>query len=805
MDLRSIGYDIKHSYRALIRRPMFTGAAILCVMLGVSSSVAVFTLVRSELLRPLPFRDPGQLVRVTMISARQPAGAVLTPEFAAWRSESRTLASLGAWNDARVTITGGGVEPAEVRAALVNGQFLDVLGVQPVLGHPFTLVDDQNRRQVVILSHAMWRRDFKSDAQVVGKSVLLNDKPYEIRGVLPQTFQFPGGFQPELLMLGGYSSPSDWSAKVFGQLNVIGRLAPGVSRQQVVAEIDSIQARHAADVPATFGGSLAGRTPQVIGLADHLRGDSIRMPLLFLMAAVALVALIAAIDVTGLLLARMLTRGGELSVRTALGANPSNISTLVLGECVLVVLAGTGLGVLGARFLIEVLPRIGGRQLVAPRTDVYMDMSVLAFALGLGLCITCMCGVTNVLVARKFSRKQLATAAGRPIATGWTGVVRYGLVVAQVAISFVLLTGAALLLRSFENVLNVDVGIRTENVLTVELRLPSSRYNEERLRQFASALVERVRGLPGVEGAAVTNSLPFTPYSMGAFLLTDMSVPGDLPKGAAFVSMSSEYLRIFGMPIIAGQPLPEGREGPESVLVNQTFARTFFPGVDPVGRRIKRGDETLTVAGIVPDVRHAGPEQPAAAEVFFSYDRDPGARLGLAVLAAPSQESERLAGVVRNEIRTLDPALPIGEMRTLDQRRATATGSRRFQLWLVTGFAAFAFVLAALGLYASIAYSVNASRREIAVRMALGANGSLIRYQYVRKGLVVCAIGLAVGAVASLWVGQHIEGLLFGIHTFDPVSGAAAAGVILASGLIASFVPALSASKTDANRMLRFE
>ncbi|MGH9373464.1 MAG: FtsX-like permease family protein [Vicinamibacterales bacterium] len=259
------------------------------------------------------------------------------------------------------------------------------------------------------------------------------------------------------------------------------------------------------------------------------------------------------------------------------------------------------------------------------------------------------------------------------------------------------------------------------------------------------------------------------------------------------------------MPIIAGQLLPESREGPESVLVNQTFARTFFPGVDPVGRRIKRGDEVLTVAGIVPDVRHAGPERPAESEVFFSYDRAPGARLGLAVLAAPSQDSERLAGIVRNEIRALDPVLPVGEMRTLDHRTATVTASRRFQLWLVTGFAAFAFVLAALGLYASIAYTVNASRREIAVRMALGANESLIRNLYVRKGLVVCAIGLAVGAVASLWGGQYIQGLLFGVRPFDPVSGGTAAGVILASGLIASFLPALSASKTDPNKILRFD
>jgi putative ABC transport system permease protein len=844
--MHEIGRDILHSWRALARKPGFAGAAVLCIALGVSSNVAVFTLVRSELLRPLPYRDPGQLVSIAMVSTRQPNGAVLDPEVAAWREESRTLSGLAVWNDARFTMTGGGIEPEDIKAAFVNGAFLDVLGVRPLAGRGLTIADDRSKQPVVMLGYKLWSRVFHGDPDAVGRMVMLTDRPYAIVGVLPESFRFPGSFQPDLLLPGGYSAPPNWSATTFGQLNVIGRLADGVQSQRVATEITAIQARHAGDMPGELLANLSGRTPRIESLADHLTGTRVRTSLLMLLGAVALVVLIAGVNMTGLQLSRTLTRRGELSVRAALGASRANLARLVLTESFVLSIAGAAIGMLGAYVLIAALPVLGGQQiagLVASGTTVRMDGAVIAFALALGLVIACISGATNVMAASRFPLQHPGSGGTRSIVTGWSGTLRYALVAGQVAIAFVLLIGAGLLLRSFANVLLTDTGVRTEHVLTVQVRLPGSRYQPPQLRQFARELIDRLHGLPGVQAATVTNSLPFTGYSLGVFMRTDVAAPDSAPQGVPMIAVSPEFFTTFGIPLVRGRSFAEsegtaaaaGASENVSAIVNETFVKRFLAGaaarttsnaagnaasndpetdvkpsarsvdVEPIGRGIRWGENTATIVGIVADVKHAGPEKPAEPEVFIPYDHSPGNRVDIAIRTSSSQDPLLLAQALRHEIRALDKALPIGEVSTLDHRLADLTASRRFQVWIVGGFATFGLLLAVLGLYASIAYTVNESRADIALRMALGAEQSHVRNAYLRRGLGVCLIGLAIGAIASLWLVRYVESLLFEIKPMDPINGIAAAGILLASGLLATYVPALSAARTDPIKVLRYD
>jgi putative ABC transport system permease protein len=798
--------------RALIRKPAYSCAAVLCIALGVSSNVAVFTLVRSELLRPLPYRDPDQLVSITMASTRQPNGVVLDPEIAAWREESRTLAGLAAWNDARFTMTGGGVEPEDIRAAFVNGEFLDVLGVRPLAGRAFAPADDRTKEPLVLLGHALWMRVFNGDPHVIGRMVQLSDRPYAIVGVLPDTFRFPGSFQPELLLPGGYSAPANWTGHTFGQLTVIGRLADGVTPERVATELAAIQSRHAAEIPGELVSMLANRTPRIESLADHLTGTNVRTSLLMLMGAVAFVVLIAVINVTGLQLARTLTRRGELSVRAALGASRSQLARLVWSESVIITSAGTALGIIAAYALIAALPALSGASLVASGTTVRMDVEVVLFTLALGLMIACVSGATNVIAASRFPMHQPGSGSTRSIVTGWSGTLRYALVAGQVALAFVLLIGAGLLLRSFANVLLADTGIHTAQVLTLQLRLPASRYQPPQLRQFARELIDRLRGLPGVQSATVTNSLPFTGYSLGAFIRTDIAPPDSAPQGVPMIAASPGYFETFGVPIIRGRGFHQSSSSDgDGVIVNETFVKRLFAGVEPIGRSIRWGQNTATIVGVMADVKHAGPEKPADPVIVIPYDQSPGTRVDIAIRTSASTSTSNvpdpllLAQVVRHEIRAIDKALPIGEVMTLDHRLADLTASRRFQLWMVAAFAAFGLMLAVLGLYASIAYTVNESRADIALRMALGAEQAHVRNAYLRRGLGVCLIGLATGAIASLWLVRYVESLLFEIRPFDPLNAVAAAAILLASGLLATYVPARNAMRTDPVTVLRYD
>jgi putative ABC transport system permease protein len=798
----TIARDVIGSFRTLWRQRRFSVAVVLFLGTGMAASLAVYTLVRSELLRPLPYASPERLVSVTQTSTRYPAGVVLAPEYAAWRQESHALSALAAWNDASFTLVGVS-EPEVVLGAKIDGQFLEVLGVGPALGRTFSTVENQNKSRVALVSQLLWTRAFSSDSNWIGRSVQLSDHRYEIVGVLPAGFRFPGPYQPDVLVPGGYNSPPDWSSGAIEQLNVIARLAPSASEEAVVADLDALQQRHAADLPAGVAPLMAGRTTQVVPLATKLTGNA-RSPLLIFMAAVSLVVLIACVNVAALHVVRTVSNYGQLMIRAALGASKASLLRLVLMETAVLSCLGAVVGLAGAALLIKVLPTIGG-QLVAPGTQVRMDATVAGFALALALLGVLVSGLANMLAIARLDVYRIANTPGRSVVRTWAGVLRSGLLVAQVAIAFVLVFGATLLIRSFANVMVTDTGVRTENVITFAVRLPASRYKPAQISEFARELISGLRPLPSVQGVAIANSLPFGSYNLGALFRTKPPVPGDSPQVVPVMAVSPEFFDTLGIPVLAGQRLPDtdGQAG-KIALINTAFLRRFFGAENPIGRNLYWGPkEVLTIVGVVGDIRHVRPEEPPQPEVFVPLAQNPPQTMNVAVRA--SARSESLLAAVRNQVHQLDPEVPVLRVSSLEQRLAGLRGLRRLQLTVLGSFAAFGLVLAAAGLYASIAYAVTQNRREIGIRMALGAQRANVRRLFMRRAFEPIAAGVAAGGIASVWLASYIRALLFGVNATDPLSAAVTVVVLGGIGMLAGYFPAASAARTDPNTTLRYE
>jgi predicted permease len=794
--------DLLVSWRTVWRSPGFAVSAALCLALAIASAVTVFALVRSELLRPLPYSAPDDLVAVTQVSEKYPAGHVLAPEFAAWRAESQTLSALAAWNNATYNITAI-PEPDRVLGAQVSGSFLDMLGVRPAVGRGFTPGEDQAPpAQVALVSHTLWTNRLGSDTSWVGRTVLLNDREYVIAGVLPNGFRFPGPFQPDVLVPGGYSVPPNWAAPTLGQVNVIGRLRPGITGAAVASEVTTIQMAHSGDVPPRMANGLANRSSRVTPLAEHLSGAS-RTPLLFLMGAVMLVALIACVNVAALQLTRTLSRLSELTVRAALGSSKGRLMGLILNETVALAVVGGAIGLLVAAGLIAAWPRVGSR-LVSVGTDVRMDPTVYAFAIGAALVVTLICGAVSALAVWRLDVHQFANAGTRSGGKTLGTTLRSVLVGAQVAMAFVLVFGLALLARSFMQVISIDTGVRSDGVMTLAVRLPESRYKGPATRQFANELLGRLQALPGVEAASVSNSLPFSPYSLGAALRATADTT-EAPQTVPVIAVSPDYFNVLGIPLVSGEMLRHvDADKPQTALVNVTFARRFFGDASPIGKMVWWGTQgPVTIVGVVADVRHVRPEEAPQPEMFVPLAQSPSPALSIAVRT--SGEPEAITGSVRTAVRGLDRELPIFRVSSLERRLGELSSARRLQLGLIAWFAAFGVLLAALGIYASISYHVNRRRREIGLRMALGAQPRQLRNSFLLNGLMVSSAGLVVGVLASVWLERYARSLLFATSPMDPISVAAAVMVVLGLGAGASYLPAAAAARTDPNRTLRYE
>jgi putative ABC transport system permease protein len=810
--------DLKYAVRTFFRNPAFFLFAIAVLALGIGANIAIFTVAYNVLLRPLPYRNANRLVMVWEDASAYgfPQDTPAPGNFASWRAQNNVFEGMAALRGRGFDLTGHG-NPEQFDGVMMTADTFPLLGVKPMLGRNITPEEDNpGANQVVILSHALWMANFGGDPQILGKQVWLNNAQYTIIGVMPPGFVFPD--RTAQLWTPIAFTPEDLAEHGSHYLHVVARLKPGVSLALANADLSIIAKRLQKQFPTSNAKVGAFAIP----LRDQLAGSS-RLAAIILLGAVGFVLLIACANVANLLLARATGRRKELAMRMALGAGRARIIRQLLTESILLsVLAGcTGLllAFWATPFLADLVP-----DDLAPIAGSGINAEVLAFLIAVSI----FCGVLFGLApALRISRIDLATAmkqGGARSGSGAAGTrMRDILVVAEVALALVLFSGATLMVRSFMNVRDLDPGFRPAHVLALRTHLPFPKYDNISLRNaFYKQILDRINHLPGVTAAGVTSWLPLTNWG-GATRILIEGQPKPLPGQAMIPNtrmISSKYIQAMGMKLIEGRTFDERDAAgtPLVALINQTAAKKFWPGRDPVGTRFRSDDDPdtavpgsnvkaqpwITIVGIVGDVRQAGLDQPPRPEIYLPYGQhDFFAPDYLAVRTAGDPMS--VANAVREQIWAVDKDQPVTDVMPLEDMLSDYLAPRELQSSLLGGFAGFALLLAALGIYAVLAFSVAQRTQEIGVRVALGAQQRDILRNVFSQGLKLAGIGVVIGVVGALALSQLVASLLFGVSATDPWTLAGAVAVLLLVALAACYIPARRAMRVDPIVALRYE
>jgi predicted permease len=806
--MRTLLQDLRYAARALRASPGFTLVAALTLALGVGANTAIFSVVNGVLLQPLPFPDPDRLARIFTVDG---GPAPMSPrDFEDMREQNHTFGRMAAYDPYDRTLTGAG-EPARLPAADVSFGFFETLGVSPLLGRTFREEESRpDRSSVVMLSHALWRQRFGGDAQIVGRTITVDGRGYAVVGVMPPAFDYPAGRQlwtpiPEDM---DFKDEANRRAEYLG---VIGRLRPDATLEGAGADLSTIAARLArehVDKNTGVGASVAG-------LGDHLVKD-VRVPLLVLLGAVGFVLLVACANVANLLLVRASTRASELAVRAALGAGRGRLLRQLLTESLLLGVVGGAAGLLFAVWGSEALVRMAPPGI--PRLEgVGVDAPVVAFALGAAILTALLFGAVPALQATRPGLVQALKAGGRGALGARHGARTRGLlVVGETALAVVLLVGAGLLLKSFVRLLDVDPGFRSASRLTFRLQLPEASYPEDAPKEvFTSTLLDRLRALPGVTSAGAVTGLPLSGSNM--IISFDVegrpsAAPGEGDAMQVRIA-TPDYFRTLDIPLRRGRMFTDADRGGAApvVLLSETAVRRFFPGEDPLGKRIDLGwtrghdgrKEGGEVVGIVGGVKQEGLADPLEPELYLPYAQTPVGPLSVVLRAEGDPRS--LAGAVAREVRALDPNLPVADVKTLDEVVSQAVARPRFYLSLLALFAAAGLALAAIGIFGVLSYTVAQRRREIGIRIALGAQPAAVLRNVMAGALRLAAGGLVLGVAGALALSRAIRGLLFDVSAADPATFLAVAVTLGAAAALASWLPARSATRVDPASALRSE
>jgi putative ABC transport system permease protein len=809
--LHELTQNLRFALRTLARSPGFTAVALATLALGIGANTAIFSVVDAVLLRPLPYPEPSRLVGVFQTLPRQNVSrtGISYLNYADLAGRSRSFRPLGAIRMHDYTLTGKG-EPELVVGGTVTANVFGILQVRPLLGRVLTPEDDPpGAPPVAVLGERLWRERFGSDPQIVGKPVYLDKQPATVVGVLPAVFKTPPGYPPAQLWLPLTHDPvfNDLRQKRGGHyLTVVGRLAPGVTIDGARAELATISAALGRQYPK----ENEGWGVTVLPLAESLVGG-VRTALTVLLAAVALVFLIACANIANLLLARGSGRAREVAIRTALGAGRARLLRQFLIECLLLGLAGGALGVglalAGMRGLRAWLPAD------LPRVDeIGIDGRVLLFSLAASLAAAVLFGLAPAWQASGYALSEaLREGSAGAGESGGKRRLRHLLVVGETALSFVLLIGAGLLGQSFLKLQRVDLGFRPAHVLTAGLSLPRSQYSApEQWIGFYRELVDRLAGEPEVEGAAAALPLPLS----GSGLNFGFQIEGRTQEGsgsdltANYTAVTPDYFRILGVPLERGRlfAASDTIASPKVCVISATFARRFFPGESPVGRRLLFGfKESVAreIVGVVADVKRDGLAAPSRPEVYVPFLQDPWWASYIAVRT--TGDPERLSAAVRRDIRALDPTLPIADIQPMTRFVEDSVAQPRLRAALLALFGATALMLAVLGVYGVISYNVGRRTREVGIRMALGAQRRDVLELVLRQGLGLTAVGLAAGLAAALLLTRPLTSLLFGIEPLDPTTYGSVAAILLLASLAACWIPARRATRVDPIRTLRYE
>jgi len=812
--MNSFLQDLVYGFRTSVKSPGSTLVAVLALALGIGANTAIFSVVNAVLLRPLPYKDPDRLVAVwtTKLNKGILQEYVSPPDYRDWTLRNRVFDRIFALKTQPSVVTGGQL-PERVETALVSAGAFDVLGVSAALGRTFLANEDQaGQNRVAIISHGLWQRRFGADPGVLGKPIIVDGNSYSIVGVMPAGFHLLDTPSELWMPYTLDNKEENENQRGFRTLRVIAHLKPGVTQDQAQSEMRSIEESLAQQYPDVDTGCSA----KIVALRDQLVGD-IRTTLLTLLTAVAFVLLIACANVANLLLARAAGRDKEIALRAALGANPGRLVRQLLTESVLLSLAGGLVGLLLAEGSVALLKRLGPANL--PRlAEINIDWRVLAFTLLVSLLTGIIFGLAPALGSVRSDLNSILKTSGR----GNTGsraraLLRDLLVVTEIASCVVLLAGAGLLVRSFLRLESVSPGFRPDHVLTMQITLPDTRYSGWKVASFYQQLIDRMQTIPGVQTAGIARNLPLSGVDVSLNFTVEnrpVEASADQPR-AKYRTASAGYFAAMGIPLIRGRYFDrtDGQKTAGVALINNTLARRLWPNEDPLGKRIKPGfDDSIwcTIVGIVGDVKHTGLDAETNAETYYHYQQVPPALMTfvegtMTVVLRTNVDPAVVTAAARNEVQKLDPGLAIYNVKTMDDLLSNSLAQPRFRTLLLAVFACVAIVLAAIGLYGVIAYSVTQRTNEMGVRMALGAQKSDVLKLVLGQGVRLAIAGVAIGLIAAFGLVRIISKLLFALNATDPVTFAATAGLIVAVSLVASYIPALRAVKVDPVVALRAE
>lgn len=805
--------DLRHAVRMLQKTPAFTAVVILTLAVGIGANTAMFTVVNAVLLEQLPIRDPDRVVDLNEVEiADRSRGAIAPANFVDWRASAQSFESMSVYMRRTFNVAFETGEPERLRGVSASTSFFDTLGIAPVLGRAFTAADAEPGQDAsIVLSHAFWQRRFGGRADAIGKTVRINGRPHTVVGVMPASFNFPqeaGFWTPAAYDLPSADGSDPRGDRDSHYLWGLARLKPGVTIAQANAELATIGGRLAEAYPDTN----ANFEPIVRPLQTQLVGAA-RTPLLVLFGAVAFVLLIVVANVANLLLARATVRGRELAIRAAIGADRRTLVRQLLTESLLLSLAGGVLGVLLAFWGVDLILALDPGEV--PRiTPIAIDGTVLFF----GLAVSLVTGVLfGVVPAWQASCPDLQGTL-RDQARGTTGdggrhLARAGLVMAEVAISLVLLVGAGLLFRSLISLLDVPLGFSTGGVLTLQVSPAGESYREPaQVAQYWERVLDRVRALPGAERVALTDAPPL----ISGFTITTYLVDGRpaLPPSqqplSHLVRVSPDYFSTLGIPVLRGREFEraDAVTSPRTIVINEAMARREFPGQDPIGQRFAFESDAdgaeiwLEIVGVVGDVRQYGADQPPVPMTYAVHTSPPASAMTVLVRAA---HAPALSGPLSAALQAIDPSLPLGQARTLDQVVGMSLTQRRFNVTLLTVFAGIALALAVAGIYGTVAYAVAQRTQEIGIRLALGAHRREILGLVLADALKPVAAGLVIGVVAALALSSALDRLVYGVSTTDPVTFGLLPAFLGVVALLASAIPAVRATRVDPMAALRTE
>lgn len=809
--------------RYLGRNKGTTAAAILTMALGIGACTAIFSVVQGVLLKPLPYPDPGRIMQIWQVSSRG-GGHMQTsdPNFLEWREQSSSFKAIAEYSSGVLSILGG-AEPVRARVGSVSQGFFDILGVAPSIGRSFEEEELQaGGSPAVIVSHGFWQRFLNSDPDLSSRRLTFSNRTHQVIGVMPPGFSFPVGAElwipREILPWNESRTSHNWY--------VLGRLAPGVSLERARQEMHGIGHRQ----HETYGEDIWLQDIDLVPLREQMVGN-VRTQLLLLLGAVGFLLLVACANVTNLLLARISSRRKELALRAALGAGSWDLTRQFLFESLLMTLAGGALGVglsaLGVRLLLQLepgnLPRLG---------EVEISIPVLGFALALSLLTGLVLGLLPLLRTLGPGIFLVLKESGRGQTSGTSSTrLRNSLVICEVALTAILLVGAGLLGRSFLKLLDVDPGFRIENRVMMEVSNPDPRDRQEHLRLAASLdeIMQRLKRLPGVSQVGGINSLPLrSSFSNGEFVVAHsyeewaFALKGPLDwerigklmnvseKGYAEYRLASkDYFQSMGIPLIRGRWF-EDRDTADSAhvcLISQSLADKQWAGQDPIGKLIQFGNmdgdlHVLRVVGVVGDVRDYGVDSQVRPTIYLDYKQRPGRASDFTIVMNTALPPESIIGSARSVVRELNPNLPV-QFSTIDQVFSSSLADRRFGMLLLSIFGVAALSLAAIGIFAVMAYTVAQRTQEIGVRIALGAAPGSVRGLVVRRGLRIAGAGVLLGLLGALALTRLLSSMLFGIGSLDPAVYALAVPLLLLVSFLACYLPAFRASRVDPLAALR--